>query len=396
MSAVIETDEAFIDLCDHIRAQGLVGFDTEFVSDSGYRPALGLLQFATRERAAAVDPLAISSLDRWWELMADDITTVVVHGGQAEIRFCQQYLGKPPTKLFDVQVAEGFRGRSYPLSYSALVRRVLNLGVDGSQTRTDWTRRPLSDDQLRYALEDVQHLLEIYDQQSAWLQQQHRLDWVWNEVERLIGDICSDARIEPWQRLPGLHKLSRRELAVIQRLADWREEEARSQNRPVRRILRDDLLVDLARRRPETAKQALATRDLNRREYRRHIDRIVAVVREAVEISESDLPRRPRSRRDDASSDEQIVAKLLALSLSNRCAELDVAYTLVTNNRELQELVRFHRHGDRDGQVPRILEGWRGELFGDLARNVMDGKVAFRVSPPGSPTPLLFESSESN
>ncbi len=390
-STVIGTDEEFLNLCEHIREAGLVGFDTEFVSDSTFRPALGLLQFATRERAVAVDPLAINDLNPWWEIMADDQTTVVVHGGQAEIRFCLQLLGRPPQRLFDVQLAEGFRGRSYPLSYSAIVKRVVNRHVDGSQTRTDWTRRPLSDAQLKYALEDVEHLIDIFETQSSWLEKRGRLSWAESELERLISDICCDDSIAPWERLPGLHKLNRRELAVLQKLAAWREQEASEQNRPVRRIMRDDLLVDLAKRQPKNSKQALATRDLNRREYRRHMDTIVDLIVEAQKISDGDLPQKPRSRREDASSDEQVIAKLLALSLSSRCAELDVAYTLVANNRDLQELVRYHRLAERNGRVPRMLDGWRGELFGKLVTDVMDGKVAFRVAKRGSATPLVFE-----
>lgn len=388
---IIETDDEFQGFCDHIRAAQLVGFDTEFVSENTYRPALGLLQFATRDRAAVVDPLLVQDLTPWWEIMADDETTVIVHGGQAEIRFCLHLLGQPPRRLFDIQVAEGFRGRSYPLSYSAIVRRVINRGVDGSQTRTDWTRRPLSEAQLKYALEDVEHLIDIYDAQAAGLEQRGRLSWVESEITRLISDIRHDDAADPWERLPGIHKLKRRDLAVLQGLARWREAEAARQNRPVRRILRDDLLVDLAKRRPRTEKQALATRDLNRREYRRHMQQIVDVIETAQNIGDDQLPEKRRSRREDASSEEQVVAKLLALALSNRCAELNIAYTLVANNRDLLELVRHHRLGERSDRAPRMLNGWRDELFGGLLRDVMDGKVAFRVAPQGSSAPLVFE-----
>jgi ribonuclease D len=390
-SNIIETDEEFRDLCDHIRSEQLVGFDTEFVSDNTFRPVLGLLQFATRNRSAAVDPLAVTDLAPWWEIMADDETTVIVHGGQAEIKFCLDLLGKAPQRLFDIQLAEGFRGRSYPLSYSAIVRRVLNRGVDGSQTRTDWTRRPLSDAQLEYALEDVEHLIDIFDTQTSWLEKRGRLTWAEREISRLIDDICSDDAAAPWEKLPGIHKLNRRELVVLHRLAQWRQNEAAKQDRPVRRILRDDLLVDLAKRQPKTEKQALATRDLNRREYRRLMEDVVQVILAAQDIPDDELPEKRRSRREDASSEEQVVAKLLALSLSNRCAELDVAYTLVANNRDLLELVRYHRLGERNGARPRLLDGWREELFGSLLLDVMDGKIAFRVAPQGSAAPLVFE-----
>nr|AKB95217.1 ribonuclease D [uncultured bacterium] len=389
-TALISHHDDFLELCEHIRESGLVAFDTEFVSESTYRPDLGLLQFATQNRSAAVDPLTVGDLSPWWEIMADDQTTVVVHGGQAEIRFCLQQISKRPQKLYDIQLAEGFRGRSYPLSYSAIVQRVLNLQVDGSQTRTDWLRRPLSDDQLQYALEDVDHILEIWQKQTDWLVKHGRLEWVESEIQRMVADIAADDSTAPWHRLSGTHKLSRRELAIVQKLSVWREEEAAFRNRPVRRIMRDDLLIDLARRKPKTKQQALATRDLNRPEYKRRIDDVVGIIGEALSIPTAELPEKLRSRRHESSSDEQVISKLLSLSLSNRCAELNMSQTLVANNKDLTELVRYHRFNQNGDGTPRILEGWRAEVCGQLLLDVMDGKVGFRVAPTTAATPLEF------
>lgn len=389
-SPLISHHEEFLELCDHIRSAGVVAFDTEFVSESTYRPELGLLQFATADRSAAVDPLAIGDLSSWWEIMADEQTTVVVHGGQAEVRFCLHCIGRVPQKLYDIQIAEGFRGRSYPLSYSAIVQRVLNRRVDGSQTRTDWLRRPLSDDQLRYALEDVDHVLEIWQKQVAWLEDRGRLSWASAEMQRMIDDIVADENKPAWKKLSGTHKLSRRELAIVQCLAKWREEEAAFRNRPVRRILRDDLLIDLARRKPKTVQQALATRDMNRPEYKRRLDDVVATINEALQIEDSELPPKLRNRRQESSSDEQVISKLLSLSLSNRCAELDISQTLVASNKDLAELVRYHRFRENNNGTPGILEGWRGDVCGKLLIDVMDGKVGFRVAAPNASTPLEF------
>lgn len=381
----------FVELCDHIRESGVVAFDTEFVSESSYRPELGLLQYATADRSVAVDPLEVRDLSVWWEIMADEQTKVLVHGGQAEIRFCLHQIGRPPKNLYDIQLAEGFRGRSYPLSYAAIVQRVLNLQVDGTQTRTDWLRRPLSPDQLQYAVEDVEHIPEIWRRQTAWLEKNGRATWVDAEMQRMIDDIVSDDAQPPWQRLSGTHKLSRRELGILQRLAAWREEEAAFRNRPVRRVMRDDLLIDLSRRKPKTVQQALATRDMNRPEYRRRLDDIVGVINDAMTIPNDDLPPKAKSRRQESSSDEQVISKLLSLSLSNRCAELDISQTLVATNRDLTELVRYHRFNAGRNGTPRILDGWRSAVCGELLLDVMDGKVAFRVAPAGSATPLEFQ-----
>lgn len=386
---LIEHTSEFLELCEHIRDCGLVAFDTEFVSDVGYRPELGLLQFATRHRCAAVDPLAVPSLSPWWDLMADDRTTVVVHGGQAEIRFCIQRSGQIPRKLVDIQLAEGLRCRSYPLGYTAIVERVLGRTISSNQTRSDWLRRPLSRDQLHYALDDVSHVLEIWDRQSAWLKTRRRDSWAESEFDRMCQEIFDDEQVPPWERISGAHRLSRRELAVLQRLAVWRERTACELNKPVRRVLRDDLLLDLAKRRPVNLQQALATRDLNRPEYRRRLPEMVEVITDSLLLPEDQLPPRLKPH-DDAASDDQIISRLLALALANVCAEHEIAQLLVGTGRDLTELVRAVRGGE-NGSPPLLLQGWRNEICGELLRKVLDGRMCFRVAPKNSATPLIFE-----
>jgi ribonuclease D len=205
----------------------------------------------------------------------------------------------------------------------------------------------------------------------------------------MCQSILDEEKTAPWERLSGIHKLPRRELAVAQRLAIWREEEAAERNKPARRVLRDDLLIDLARRRPRSVQQALETRDLNRPEYRRKLDEMIEVIEEAGRIPDDKLPRRIRSR-DDASSDDQIISRLLALALGNVCAELEIAQALVGTNKDLTELVKYVRTGE-SSELPLLLSDWRGEICGDLLKKVLEGRVRFRVAPYGSSTPLIFE-----
>src|SRR5260370_41976538 len=159
----------FEELCQHIRQTGEVAFDTEFLSEHTYRPQLCLLQFATRERSAAVDPFEVLDLSSWWKLMASSEIAVVVHGGREEVRFCLWGAGARPGRLFDVQIAEGLMSRSFPLNYNAIVGRVLNLRTHGKETRTDWRRRPLTDRQIAYPIEAVAHLPQTHTKQSALL-----------------------------------------------------------------------------------------------------------------------------------------------------------------------------------------------------------------------------------
>ena len=388
---LIDNPLHFEELCRHIREAGIVAFDTEFVSEYTHRPELGLLQFATRDRAVAVDPYAIQQLDAWWELMCDDETTVVVHGGQAEIAFCLRFAGRPPRRLADIQLAEGFRSRSYPLGYAALIQRVLGKRVHGKETRTDWRRRPLSRDQIRYAIEDVQHILPAWERQRKSLAQLGRLAWAEDEFRHYISELETEAARESWQKLPGIHRLSPRELAVLRELAVWREAEAGRRDRPLRRILRDDLLVEMARRQPRSTNEVLATRDMNRGEYKRVAGDILDCVERGRQVPEADLPVLERDRLPDTGHDEHVLSKLLAIALANRCAELNVSRQLVGSSTDLRDLVRWHLGDHRGGPAPLLATGWRAEVCGDLLTDLLDGKVRLRVGDPASDHPLVFE-----
>lgn len=389
--SLITDQREFDELCQHIRESGAVAFDTEFISEFTYRPELCLIQLATRERCVAVDPFEVGDLSAWWEIMADDQTDIVIHGGREEVRYCLHYAGRPPNRLWDVQVAEGLRGRSFPLGYDALVKRVVGRTAHGRETRTDWRRRPLSEQQIAYGLDDVRHVLEIWDRQKQSLKSQNRLHWAEAEFQRMIDEVAAERGPNAWMRLSGLQRLPRRDLAVVKAIHQWREQESALRNRPVRKILRDDLVIELARRRPTTEQDLLACRDLNRPEYRKAAPQILAAIEEAVSSDPATWPELPKSADDDKSHDEQVVGQLLGLALANRCAELNVAMGLVGKVADLRHLVRWHVFGDRDCEPPRLTQGWRAEVCGDLLTQVLDGKIRLRVADPQSDHPLVFE-----
>lgn len=387
---IVDQDE-FEALCADAREQGVVAFDTEFVAEHTYTPELCLLQFATDGRVVGVDPYKVTDLSAWWELMADPGVLVIAHGSQAEIRFCLELSGKRPRNLVDVQLAEGLRSRSYPLAFASLVARVLGRRTKGKETRTDWRQRPLTAKQIDYALEDVEPLMKVWEVQQKSLKKRGRLDWATHEFERMVDEIAADMRRPSWIRLPGLHRLNPREFAAAIELAEWREREAKAKNRPVRKLLRDDLVVELARRQPKTVQDLAATRDMNRGDYRRYFDDMLACLDKARALPKESLPKPPEADRPDTNPDEHILGQLLGIALSSLCAEKEVARTLVGTSADLRHLVRWHLYGEKDGDVPKLARGWRAELCGDLLTDVMDGKIAMRVADPNSDHPLVFE-----
>lgn len=386
---LITRQDQFDELCAHLRECGLVGFDTEFVAESHYRPKLCLMQFSTIDRVAAVDPLEVPDLGDWWSLMADDETTVIVHGGREEVRFCYHNSGHAPRRLVDVQIAEGLLSRGFPLSYTNLVQRVVGQTVHDHETRTDWRRRPLTRDQVSYALDDVRHLPLIWEQQRQRLDKRGRLSWAEAEFARFVDDATRDRDGEQWRRLAGVQKLNRRAMAAAREIHKWRDRVAAERDKPPRSILRDDLLVEVAKRQPKVRNDVTAIRDMTRRDYGRLVEDLLECVQTAQSLPDSELPEKYRA--PPPITQNEVLGKMLGIALAQACGELGISTSLVGTSADLQDLVRWHVVERKSGPAPRLMQGWREEVCGDLLTDVLDGKVAFRIVDPESEAPLRFE-----
>lgn len=393
--ATLITDQSeFESLCEEILEDGCVAFDTEFVSEFTYRPELCLLQFATSQREVAVDPYEVKDLTSWWDIMTNEETLVVIHGGREEIRFCLHATGQLPCNIVDVQLTEGLLSCGFPLSYQALVQRVVNQRLSGKETRTDWRRRPLSDRQLEYALEDVIHLSQILESQNQRLEELGRADWVEVETQRFMDDIQTAEETESWLRVSGIHKLNTSERAVIRELANWRDKEAQESNKPMRRVMRDDLIIELARRKPKTARDLSATRGMEQSRYKKYTDQLLECIKLGLEIPKDQCPELPEGVRQRRKSEEHTLGRLLGVALTNRCAEADVSMSLVGTTADLRDFVRWHTETKKSEPLPKLASGWRGEVCGNLLGDLLDGRITIRVADPGSDHPLIFESIE--
>ncbi|MEZ6064411.1 MAG: HRDC domain-containing protein [Planctomycetaceae bacterium] len=292
--------------------------------------------------------------------------------------------------IVDVQIAEGLLSRGYPLGYSQLVQRVTGARVSGKHTRSDWSRRPLSIDQITYALEDVEHLPEVWARQEDSLRKQGRLDWALSESSRFSEQLAADPPRGDWRRINGSSRLSRREMAALEALYEWRDQEAERRDRTPRSVLRDDLLIEVAKLLPTSQEQLLRIRGFERRDYRRLADEILAAVKQGMERPEDELPEKPAHDRN--LPDTEALGKLLSIALANRCAELSVSTSLVGTTADLNDLIRWHVFERHQGERPKLMQGWREVVCGDLLADLMDGKVTLRVTNPRSDHPLVFES----
>ena len=386
---LIATVDGLRELIAHLRDAGRFAFDTEFVSEETFEPVLCLIQVATRDRRVVVDPLAIPELSPFWDLVVDPAVEVVMHAASEDLRICRFQTGTVPRRVFDVQIAAALVGYGYPLSLGNLVSQALRVSLPGGETRTDWRRRPLSPAQLRYALDDVVHLLDLADQLSGELARLGRLEWAEAEFAQFVEAILNRTEEERWRRLPGLHHLTRRGLETARLLAEWRFEEARRTNRPLRQLLRDDLLVAIAKRQPATRRDLEALRDFNRPHLLGKASEILGIVAESRETPADDLPE--HAERHEEGPGQSMVVNLLAAAMAHGCSREKVAAALVGSSHDLKELIRWHARGRPESERPDLARGWRREVCGDVLLDVLDGRRALRVVDPQADVPVALE-----
>ncbi|MDB5349830.1 MAG: ribonuclease [Planctomycetota bacterium] len=376
-------------LVAHLRDSARFAFDTEFVSEDTFEPVLCLIQVATRERHVVVDPLAVGDLTAFWDVVNDPEIEVVMHAAGEDLRIGRIRSGRLPERVVDVQVAAALVGFGYPLSLGNLVSQTLGVSLAGGETRTDWRRRPLSAGQVRYALDDVAYLLEVADTLNARLDALDRREWAEIEYRSLIESVRARDDEDRWRRLSGLQQLSRRGLEVARRLSEWRRDDSRRANRPLRQVLRDDLLVAIAKRQPASRRDLEALRDFNRPHLLARSNEILTLIADAQNVSPEDLPEHAERHEDGPGL--AMVVSLMNATLNQCATQKKVATSLVGSSADLKDLIRWHVSGRPEARRPALLSGWRGEVCGQTLLDVLTGRRALRIVDPEAEVPVALD-----
>uniref|UniRef100_UPI003531FCF1 ribonuclease D n=1 Tax=Pararhizobium sp. IMCC3301 TaxID=3067904 RepID=UPI003531FCF1 len=373
MTTLTDT-KALAEMCARLATHPYVTVDTEFLRESTYWPILCLIQVASEDEAALIDPLAEGlDLAPFFKLMADRNVVKVFHSARQDLEIILKLGDLIPAPLFDTQIAAMVCGYGDSISYDHLVLKICDVQIDKSSRFTDWSHRPLSEKQQAYALADVTHLRDIYKSLKDSLEQQKRSGWL--DEEMAILESRGTYIVEPedaWKRL----KMRARkpiELAVTQELAAWREAEAKTRNQPRGRIIKDDAIYELASQQPENTQALGRMRALPRGFDRsKFADAVIAAVKRAKSIPKDQLPVVPRpARRPQGSS---AVVELLKVLLKLVCEEHGVASKIIANMDDLEKIA------DSDTANVAALSGWRRELFGEPALQVKAGKLGFALS----------------
>ncbi|TWU42013.1 ribonuclease D [Novipirellula artificiosorum] len=374
-------------LCEQIAASSIVGFDTEFVSEDSYRPELCLVQVALPGRLAIIDPYRVDSTEPFWDVLSQPGRIVIAHAAREEIRFCYRFSGKPIAGLFDTQLAAGFVGMEYPASLATLVQRLAGRSLPKGETRTNWRHRPLSKDQLTYAAHDVVDLETMYNKLAAMVNTLQRETWVEEETANLQQKVIDAETRENWRRVSGSAGLNARQLEIVRQLWLWREGRARETDRIPRRVMRDDLMIELAKRGSPNIEKIRGIRGLERRGYSGHYEAIAQAIQVALETPEDQLPRRARGNRKSVSP---MLSQFLSTSIACISRQHKLAPPIVGNADDVRELLGYELESRKSDSLPALLEGWRGDIVGKPFRKLLSGELAIRVADVEETQPLEF------
>ncbi len=374
-SEVIVADPPALGRClEQLHHCPVIGLDTEFVGEDSYYPDLCLIQIATPNHLYLIDPLQLDDLQSFWSSLMTPERQVIVHAGREEIRVCQRHGGAVPKQLIDVQLAAGLLGLGYPLSHGALLQQVLQVRLSKGETLTDWRRRPLSSAQLRYAFDDVRYLLPLWQNLANRLEERLRLNWLTEEVATLTRQALAEtSTTEKWRKLRGVGSLDRRRLAIVRRLFEWREQEAGRINRPVRGVLRDDLIVEIAKRNPTREDDLRSLRGLGDLDARR----LVEQVRLARELPVEQCPS-PQEREWDTPQ-IGLVSSFLSAVLVDWCSRNELTATLVASGQDLRGLVRATALNEPLSEQSPLMRGWRRQHVLPELQAVLEGRRWIRV-----------------
>lgn len=357
-------------LCSQLASAPFLAIDTEFVRDKTYYPKLCLLQIAGDDIVACIDPLSINDLSALKELLFANSKTKIFHAARQDLEIFYLIFNALPTPLFDTQIAATLLGLGEQIGYANLVKHYLNIDVPKGQARADWEQRPLSQEQMEYAANDVRYLLEIYPVILQKLTSLDRADWLSDDFDELAS--LNLYKVEPeqqWQRISGQQKLKGVQLAVLQMLAAWRENLAQQQNKPRKWILPDNLLLTIAMQAPAKLDKLSRIRGLNQTIISRHGHDIIKLIVDAKSLPESQWPKLIR-RNKLAKNQEALLDAVMAV-VKIQAAKHDISTGAITSKSELEKLVG----GERD--IP-LLHGWRHGIAGQQVLDYLNGKTSLQ------------------
>ncbi|MCK5444308.1 MAG: ribonuclease D [Rhodospirillaceae bacterium] len=372
--STITTSEELFSFCQGLSGAEFVTVDTEFMRENTFWPILCLVQVAGPDDAAAIDVMAPNiDLAPLFDILKDESILKVFHAARQDLEIFYHLMGTLPKPLFDSQVAAMVCGFGDQVGYESLIAKLTKARIDKSSRFTDWSRRPLSEKQINYALSDVTHLRDAYRKLKSTLEKNGRAEWLGAEMDILTSHSTYDFDPELAFKRIKTRGAKPRALAILRELAAWREREAQRRDIPRGRILRDDAMVEIANHAPTTPEALGRTRGLSERMAKGNQGKdIIAAIKLGQSVPDTELPK-PQKRKEIPPGTGP-VTDLLKVLLKLKCEEQGVAQKLVANVADIEKIAAFGEDAD-----VAALNGWRLELFGRDAMRIRGGELGLAI-----------------
>lgn len=358
-------------LCQQLAKAAWVAVDTEFLREKTYYPQFCLMQLATPEWVTCIDPLALPSLEKLFEALYRPDLLKIFHSARQDLEIFYLLSGRLPEPLFDTQLAAPLLGFQENPGYGMLVSSFLNINLTKAHTRTDWSQRPLSPEQLRYAADDVIYLGQIYQIMQQRLHELGRGDWLKEDFAQLARpEFYQCPPKDAWLKIRGKNKLTGKQLSVLQALAEWRERTAQQENRPRNWLLRDDLLLDVAKLQPETLEALSKIRDMNERIVKRYGEALCQLISKAklqAPIKLSDGEKSPKLTQQ-----QEAIVDILYAVVRLRAEENAMNPIILATRKDLEMLLAGHPDCV-------LLHGWRYSMAGRELSEILQGRQALKI-----------------
>ncbi len=367
----VDTPDQLEQFAAEIASQPWIALDTEFLRERTYRPELCLLQIATPETVACIDPLALDNIDPLLDVIYDSSIIKVLHAASQDLEIFYWLRGSVPTNLFDTQIAAPLLGYQEQIGYANLVNELLGVTLSKSHSRADWTRRPLPEQQAQYAADDVIYLAEMYPVMHSRLEKLKRLPWLDPEWHNLTNPHLYEKPVDDvWKRLRSIDRLKGQRLAVAQHLAKWRELTARKRNMPRNWLVKDEVLLDIAKQLPDSIEELKHIRGLSDGAVKTHGEEILNHIQQAKNVDPVKLD--PAKRKVKLTADQDATLDLLNAVAKIHAREFEINASILAPRKSIEDLI----HGNTNTAV---MQGWRGQLIGPALVSVLDGKTGLKV-----------------
>ncbi|PPK75307.1 ribonuclease D [Methylobacter tundripaludum] len=368
----INTPDQLVKLCEQIKKEPWLALDTEFLREKTYYPKFCLLQIATPEWVACIDPIALPSLDILFEAIYSPSIVKVFHSCRQDLEIFYQLTGKLPEPLFDTQIAAPLLGFQENPGYAMLVSSLLNVNLNKAHTRADWSKRPLIDAEIQYAADDVIYLCKIYQMMLQKLAELGRAEWLERDFAELANPDLYEVKPEKaWLKIKGKNKLTGRQLSIVQALAEWREKAAQTEDRPKSWLLRDEMLFDLAKLQPETVSELANVRAINERTVNRYGSELCQLITAAKNRAPISLNEKGRPAKK--TQQQEAILDILTALVRIRAEENSLNPIILATRKDLEVLLF-----NDDDECP-LLHGWRFKMAGRELVGLLKGELLLGI-----------------